>query len=244
MAKSPPVQPSPLPPYTVRKSLKSKLVRLQVSLERGVEVIIPKGFDPKQIPEILHRKRLWLERSLQRVEEQHQNALAQATDALPEQIVLSAIAQTWQVEYQPTASSRVTCRESPDHRLVLTGLVSDTATCKLVLQQWLIQKGRKHLVPWLQSVSKTSQLPFRKVTVRHQKSKWGSCTDQKNISLNCKLLLLPAPVVNYVLVHELCHTVHLNHSAQFWSLVGSHEANYQTLKKELRQVEREIPSWV
>jgi len=72
-----------------------------------------------------------------------------------------------------------------------------------------------------------------KVSVRLQKTRWGSCSTQGAISLNAKLLFLPVDVVNYVLIHELCHTVHHNHSADFWLLVQEHLPQAKALRRTL-----------
>jgi predicted metal-dependent hydrolase len=64
------------------------------------------------------------------------------------------------------------------------------------------------------------------------------------ISLNYKLLFLPPEVVRYVFVHELCHTIHMNHSTAFWNLVAEKEPDYECLDTELQNVWRYVPAWV
>jgi len=93
-------------------------------------------------------------------------------------------------------------------------------------------------------VSQEVNLPFKNVSIRGQKTRWGSCSSDQSISLNCKLLFLPSPVVRYVLIHELCHTVHMNHSAAFWALVGCFEPNYRQLDRNLRDARCDVPLWM
>jgi hypothetical protein len=64
------------------------------------------------------------------------------------------------------------------------------------------------------------------------------------ISLNARLLLLPPHLVDYVLVHELCHTRHLNHSSAFWRLVARHCPTYPAHRRELCAAGRQLPAWV
>jgi predicted metal-dependent hydrolase len=112
------------------------------------------------------------------------------------------------------------------------------------LRRWLARKGREHLVPWLERVSAELELPYSGVTLRGQKSRWGSCSARRHINLNYALLFLPPHCVRYLFVHELCHTVHLNHSPRYWALVARKEPDYRRLEKELRQGSRLVPPWL
>ena len=83
-----------LPPdYTVRVGLKAKNVRLRVSVEKGLEIIVPKGFDLERIPAILEKKQRWLEKTLNRIDEQRQYLAPKPFRDVPESILLKAIAQ-------------------------------------------------------------------------------------------------------------------------------------------------------
>jgi hypothetical protein len=233
-----------LPNYTVRESRRAKHVSLKISVAGSLEVIVPPGFDQKHIPDILQRKQPWIERITQRI--QHRQALVgvETSAELPERITLRAIAETWQVAYQTTQIPGIRVVEHPNFNLELFGDTADQDTCKVALQRWVSRKARVHLVPWLKSVSKELKLPFEQTLVRKQKTRWGSCSSSKTISVNCKLLFLPNDLVRYVFVHELCHTIHLNHSSKFWNLVGNYEPQYQQLDDTLRDARCYVPLWM
>jgi predicted metal-dependent hydrolase len=76
---------------------------------------------------------------------------------------------------------------------------------------------------------------YNNVTIRNTTSRWGSCSEHKNLNFSYKLLFLPEHLRDYVVVHELCHLTHLNHSPAFWALVAQVLPNYNTLRKELRE---------
>ncbi|OGZ11524.1 MAG: hypothetical protein A3D67_00590 [Candidatus Lloydbacteria bacterium RIFCSPHIGHO2_02_FULL_51_22] len=76
--------------------------------------------------------------------------------------------------------------------------------------------------------------PVEGVQVKYQRAQWGSCSDKKNLNFNYKILFLPPRLADYVIVHELCHTRELNHSARFWRLVGDVFPSYEHLEKELK----------
>jgi predicted metal-dependent hydrolase len=79
------------------------------------------------------------------------------------------------------------------------------------------------------------QFKVGKISVRKQKTRWGSCSAQGNLNFNYKILLLPAEMADYIIVHELCHLQELNHSPRFWQLVAQEIPNYKQIKKDLQK---------
>ena len=78
-------------------------------------------------------------------------------------------------------------------------------------------------------------VPYGRVTIRAQKTLWGSCTADGNLNFNCLLVLLPERVMRYVVVHELCHRREMNHSKRFWNEVGKILPDYKILRKQLKE---------
>lgn len=76
---------------------------------------------------------------------------------------------------------------------------------------------------------------YGRVTIRNQKSRWGSCSAKGNLNFNCLLVNVPEDVRDYVIVHELCHRMEMNHSRQFWKLVESVLPDYQERRKWLKE---------
>jgi predicted metal-dependent hydrolase len=80
------------------------------------------------------------------------------------------------------------------------------------------------------------QHPLRKVFIKNLKSRWGSCSSRGNLNFNYKLVFLPPAVADYIIVHELCHLRHFNHSAEFWALVAETIPRYKEFRRLLRKV--------
>ena len=76
---------------------------------------------------------------------------------------------------------------------------------------------------------------FTSITIRDQKSRWGSCSSRGTLSFNYRLIFAPAGVLDYVVVHELCHLTYMNHSKDFWNLVASVMPDYKQYKTWLRE---------
>lgn len=75
---------------------------------------------------------------------------------------------------------------------------------------------------------------YQRITIRDQKTRWGSCSSKGNLNFNWRLLLAPVPVLDYVIVHELAHRREMNHSKRFWDIVGETMPDYETHRRWLR----------
>lgn len=75
---------------------------------------------------------------------------------------------------------------------------------------------------------------YNRISVRNQKTRWGSCSRKGNLNFNYKIALLPEHLADYIIVHEVCHLGELNHSKRFWNLVARTLPNHQALRSELR----------
>lgn len=80
--------------------------------------------------------------------------------------------------------------------------------------------------------------PLKRVSIKNHKSRWGSCSAKGNLNFNYKLVYLPLEVVDYVVVHELCHLKEFNHSKSFWALVAQRIPQYVEVRRMLRDLER------
>ena len=76
---------------------------------------------------------------------------------------------------------------------------------------------------------------YGRITIRNQKTRWGSCSSVGNLNFNCLLMLLPEEVRDYVIIHELCHRKEMNHSPKFWAEVGKYCPDYKTMEKRLKE---------
>lgn len=235
--------------YTVRESLRSHCIRLRVTPQKGLEVVLPRGCSRSRIPPILERKQRWIRSALERVEAHRIRFPPMPAWQIPERIVFPAIQRAWQVELHPEETKRVTVRECGEGLLQLRGNVGRQAiacqdmACRAALHRWWLCQGRKHLVPMLHEISRETGWSFDRASVRRQRTRWGSCSRRKSVSLNAKLLFLDPALVRYVMVHELCHTQEMNHARRFWRLVQTECPDFRALNKTLRQAWNTLPSW-
>lgn len=231
-----------IPDYTIRESSRAKHVRFKVSIADGLVVVIPAGFDHTRIPELLEGKRAWLARAMHQVEQQR--GAMSAPDQRPERIELPTLDQIWQLEWAQTEEAAISLVELPPFALRVSGPIDVPGAWRSELRQWLITQARQSLAPWVNALSQDLAIPIERVSIRCQKTRWGSYSSNRTISLNAQLLLLPRQLAQYVLIHELCHAVYLNHSAQFWQLVRQWEPEADRLRSELKTAGQFIPNWL
>lgn len=97
------------------------------------------------------------------------------------------------------------------------------------------KKAEEYLPPLVQYWSSLFDLPYNKVTISKARSRWGSCSSKRDISLSFYLMLLPAHLMDYVILHDLAHTREMNHGPEFWELLNQlTDGKALALRKELR----------
>lgn len=227
--------------YRWRRSLRAKHLGLRLSPQGGLLVTVPRGVTLERVEAVLQAKSGWIDRHLARFAALPPPAPSVAP--LPTVIVLPALDECWEVIYTPGAASGVTIRTLAN-TIALRGAVADAELCRQALRRWLAERAELALLPWLYRLATESGFRYRRAQVRGQRSRWGSCSARGTISLNWQLLFLLPEQVDYVLLHELCHTVELNHSARFWQLLQQHQPDAAALRANMRQAGQALPGWL
>lgn len=230
--------------YTIRISPKAKNPRLKVTLRHGLEVVVPKGYDESKVPAILDMKRHWIRAALERSELNRKFIDPEPDWQLPTRITLSAIGRTWHVESRASEFTAVAVREFAPGRLLVFGNIEDEKACIAALQRWLHRQATDSLIPILEEISEKTGLRFSRVFMKRQRTRWASCSRNRAISLNVKLMFLQPDLVEYSMTHELCHVEQMNHSKKFWALVQHYVPDYKQKDRRLREAWKGLPRWV
>lgn len=99
----------------------------------------------------------------------------------------------------------------------------------------LADKALQHIPKRVSYFAKQIGVTYGKITIRNQKTRWGSCSSKGNLNFNCLLMLTPSEVIDYVVVHELCHRKEMNHSVAFWAEVEKVIPDYKEQVKWLKE---------
>ena len=232
-----------LPDYSVRRSPKAKNLRLKVTREDGLLVVVPTGYDERKIPSLLRQKKVWIADALSRIGETRRFLEPNSAAHFPDVVKMNALGETWPVTYrQDKKHFGVRLKAANGHLYILgSDLTRDAVIRKL--KAWLRQKVREGLFPLAETLASKHHLKLGGLLVKSQRTRWASCSAQRNLAINSKLLFLSPDLVRYVMIHELCHTVHMNHSMEFWRLVAMHEPAYKALDRSLRAAWKSVPQW-
>ncbi len=232
-----------IPDYTLRYSQKAKYLQLRISA-RGLEVIVPakRRASPTMIEQFVQQKKPWILRHWQRwLQTQEQREILPLQ--LPDRVTLPAIEQTWEVLYFSTATEKLKCVINQSRQIKFLGNLSLKAQCVKFLRQWLKKIAEQYLGEQLRLLAKQYGFSFGQVRIKHTITRWGSCSNKRNINLCCYLLFLPAPLVKHVLLHELCHTKVMTHGVRFWQLLGKLDEECDKHRKELKDAGQYVPKW-
>lgn len=204
----------------IRKEVKH--ARLRVSEDGRVRIIAPPAFSEDDISAMLKKKARWIDKNLK-----YFNGMSKI-ELQRNQLLL--FGNRYNYFFDTTYAQKVVI----DHE-------HKTITSKRDLldpntqEKWYRRLAKKHLNKRTQELSAKLKLPYNKLFIRESRTKWGNCSKDKNISLNWKLIKAPEQVIDYLIIHELLHTVVMNHTHKFWTLMKSYYPDYKESIKWLEK---------
>lgn len=222
-------------PPRIRVSARARRLSVRVYPDARVEVVVPPRARPRDVERFLTEHREW-------IETRRATALRNkpAPEVFPPPVVAFAVTgESWRVHLAGGAG-RSSVREQGE----VLSLGGPAEALHETLRGWLMRAARERLEPRVAALSASMGIPYARVSIRRQRSRWGSCSVRGTISLNACLLFQRPEVVDYLIVHELTHVQHMNHSARFWAAVERQCANWRALDRELLQGWRNVPRWV
>jgi predicted metal-dependent hydrolase len=113
---------------------------------------------------------------------------------------------------------------------------NDSYSTEDLFIKWLRKKAQEYIPKRVEEYSKEYGFQYNLIKIKNLNSRWGSCSSKKNLSFNLKLMYFNSNIIDYVIVHELCHLQEMNHSAKFWRLVESIIPNYKEYKLQLNNI--------
>lgn len=224
--------------WNVRISRRARRMSMRVFPGGRVEVVVPPGAGVPAIERFVARHRDWAERRSRELV----RLAPRAAERQPAHVEMDLLGRAWHVEYGH--GRRVRTEEVAEDRLRVHAPSLTDRQVSQALVPWLTKLATRELRSRLDALSRQIDIDFARLSVRRQRTRWGSCSNKGTISLNVCLMFQRPEVVRYLMIHELCHRRHMNHSKRFWSLVASFEPDWKPLDVELLQGWRNVPAWV
>lgn len=206
--------------YGIRRSDKAKYIRLQISREDGLIVVLPKRASNKDALKILNDKSDWIKKHLSELERKKEKYFY--------------CGRKIDMEVQYDIFRKKTSIKYEGRRLLISVPQNYSGSGSEFYLEWLKEKAENYIPGRVKYFSDEYGFKYRKIKIRNQKTRWGSCTSKGNLSFNAKLMSLNKRLIDYVVIHELCHLKEMNHSKKFWRRVEEIMPDYKELKKKLK----------
>jgi predicted metal-dependent hydrolase len=199
-----------------------KNISIKIDGEGEIHVFSPKGISYEYINKVIIEKSNWILKTLKKINK---------TNIIKENKIL------FLGEYY-----NLVIKESKLHNiyidnknLVINSLCLEDEYIRNEIMNWYRKLATDIIGNRVMEISNKILLKPSKIIIKNQKSLWGSCNSKKEIRLNWRLVLMPYFVIDYIIIHELCHIIHMNHSKDFWDLVKQYCPNYKESKNWLKE---------
>jgi len=220
--------------YTVVKT-KRKTIGITINVDGKVKVSVPLHTSEKVIREAVQKKASWINKKLIELKGRNSNlACRQFTSG--EKLLYLGKEYVLKVIERESGTPEVLIQDN-SMTVYISYDVSEKSKGQAIreaLIQWYRQRFAEIAIARIEKYSAQLQVTPCRVVIKNQKTRWGSCSIKGNINLNWRLIMAPLHVIDYVVVHEMCHLKVMNHSNDFWNLVGSIQPNYADSREWLK----------
>ena len=207
------------------KIIRSKRKTLSLTINENAELIIraPKRLSIEKIQDFINEKENWINRKKRLIKNQIKDVTSNHNKLL-------YLGNLFPINVEQNASKELFFT---GEEFIANSIEPDSLS--LSIKKWYKNKFKEIALPRVAYFANKHNLMVNQVRIKNQKTMWGSCSSKNNINLNYLLLMAPMGVIDYVIVHELVHTIHRNHSTDFWDSVESIMPEFQEHKRWLQK---------
>ena len=207
------------------KIIRSNRKTLSLMINENAELIIraPKRLSIEKIQDFINEKENWINRKKRLIENQIKDVTSNHNKLL-------YLGNLFPINVEQNASKELFFT---GEEFIANSIEPDSLS--LSIKKWYKNKFKEIALPRVAYFANKHNLMVNQVRIKNQKTMWGSCSSKNNINLNYLLLMAPMGVIDYVIVHELVHTIHRNHSTDFWDSVESIMPEFQEHKRWLQK---------
>lgn len=223
--------------FAIRKSKRKKTIAIQVQPNSTVIVLTPQLIEVEKIKKIVLKRAKWIIKK--------QEILRQLKNNVPQKDFVSGetfpfLGRQYRLKVIRSASEYEKNCGIHNRRLhvLINSNLKDKAASKIVrkkLIEWYTEQAKEKINERIQKYSKSIGQYPKKIIIKNQEKRWGSCSHSGTLRLNWKTVMMPISVFDYIIVHELCHLIYPNHSKKFWQTVATIIPNFKRYRDWLRK---------
>lgn len=217
---------------SLRRSSRARMIRLKVDHKEGIVVVVPTHLPEKFAIDFVARKKGWIKKSLARQAElKRRHTIFTETSEFQTRNHTLCVQKHSKATIKTTVSGKEIRVLYPDFADIKDERVQK-AIRRAIEETWRIE-AKRYLPYHTQELALQHGFNYNRVQVKKAGTRWGSCSAANNINLNIQLMRLPDPLIDYVILHELVHTVQKNHQSSFWNLLETILPGAKKLDKQL-----------
>lgn len=195
---------------------RSKSIKIKIDSKGQVVVSFPRWTPKFVVEKFVNSQKNWIERNLEKIEAKlhlsDDDSSINIFGKKYQKLLIDSIDFPYGV--------------SIEEAVLRVNLLGSKLKHKELLDRFLKNTAQKYIVPRTYHLADKMGLKFKNISLRQQKTRWGSCSSQKNLNFNWRLVHYLPNIIDYVIIHELSHLVHMNHSSDFWDLVRKYDPEY------------------
>jgi predicted metal-dependent hydrolase len=228
--------------YNIRRS--HRVANARIVVKPGlVEIVAPLQMPEHKLHKFVEAKQQWVTQALKKMAASSPEQSGFAPSEYKSGAMITYQGSAYPLMLKPSKLKKVKIEFTDGYTAYIPQSMNpeeQNGEIKEALIRWMKKQTKQLVVKIVENQVTKKQLFPRTITVKTQKSRWGSCGIHNDININWLLIMAPKEVLEYVVVHELCHIKVKNHSSQFWSLVAEHLPDYKNRRNWLKKQGRSL----
>ena len=218
--------------YTLKRGPRCRHARLEVSRETGLTAIIPRRYDLKKLPAFLIANKRWIIGALKKY-------CTLPSTKTPPSNPANTIPYLGSYLEMVRDGDGLSPVRLDENKLIVSSRLCAQGLLGPALAEWYRHEAGRLIAGKVENTGERLGLAYRRIALKEMRTRWGSCSVKGNLNFNWKLILMPEPVIDYVVVHELTHLKEMNHGKKFWALVEKECPDWRERRKWLTKNGRE-----
>lgn len=199
--------------YTHKPHPRSRSIKIRVEESGEIIVSSPKRVSKKRIDQFVTEQHAWIEKALVKIKKKKDHIKPNEVMIFGKKYIQHRINS----DQHPYGVSIL------ENKLLIN---TEKSTYQAIITRFLKNTAHKYLIPRTHQIAQIMSITFKRISLKKQKTRWGSCSTQGNLNFNWMLVQYDPEIIDYVIIHELAHRKHMNHSTSFWNLVGQYDPDY------------------